>query len=217
MFPNSQAGLEDEADGLRAGLKVSLAELRQRSSPSHVFGVARDAAAAKARAVLGEGIDYVKEHGPAVAVAGGGALLAFDLGRRSVSPPSASAEAADESEGWELSGRDRPGGIRQTAADLGEKATIWSEALGAAALGSVLATAIPVTTPERELLGEFPSNAKHELEKFAQEHKAGIKQAAAEAFGLASAAAWFLALLAIAADKLQGRGAQAQNPGNHPS
>jgi hypothetical protein len=117
----------------------------------------------------------------------------------------------------ELSGRDRPRGIRQTAANLGEKATIWSEALGAVALGSIFATAIPVTSPERELLGEFPSNAKHELETFAREHKAGIKQAAAQAFGLASAAAWFLALLAIAADKLQGRGAQPPSPGNHPS
>jgi hypothetical protein len=217
MLPNSQAALEDEAAGLRAGLKASLAELRQRSSPSHVLGVAREAAVEKARVVLGEGLDYVKEHGPAVAVAGGGALLAFDLGRRSVSSSSASADAADASEHREIPDPDRPGGVRQKAAALGEKVTIWSEALGATALGSVLATAIPVTSPERELLGDFPSNAKHELEKFAQEHKTGIKQAVAQAFGIASAAAWFLALLAIAADKLQGREAQAPKPGNHSS
>ena len=210
MPRNSQAELETEAAGLRAGLKESLGELHRRSTPTRLFGVAREAALEKGRAALGEGMDYVKEHGAAATIAGAGAILAFDLGRRSGSPQTTSAGIAENSEGSSVPGtEEQRKGLRGKAANIGDTALILSEALGGALIGSALATAIPVTTPERELLGELPSEAKSALQKFVQEHKDGMRQTAAQAFGIANAATWLLALLAIAADRLQPR------PGHH--
>ena len=202
MLRDSQYAIEAEADALRDQLRASLSELSYRSTPSHLLQVVQETALEKGRAMLGEGMSLLRSHGAAAGVAGAGAILAFDLGRRSV-PQSEGVGVADDIGGAQVRSAQGQKGIRAIVSQMSDSALAWFSGLAGAAVGGALGAAVPITPQEREVFAALPAQSWQEIDDFKRRHMQGMKQTAAEAFGIARFSAWMLVAMAIAADKLK--------------
>jgi hypothetical protein len=186
--------LEEGLARNRMVLSKSVSELATRVRPRHVVNVAMDRMAGKAVKLTSDIFDLAKANTGKATLFGIGALLAFDIGRRSSQPqdvplPDATAGAPDDTKGR---GKASWGTM---LSELSNAARYWGGGGVALLLGFLIGKAVPVSKAEEELLGEIPGDAKRTAKTFWRQHAHGAKVAAADIFGVARIVATGLGLM----------------------
>jgi Protein of unknown function (DUF3618) len=207
----------------RAEMAGTVAEIARRLRPQAVVDTAIEKISGRATDIASAALDTAKRHGGQATLFGAGALLAFDIGRRTSDPSqgtgSAEGEIATVSVGDAGGGPDEPSGLAarpktQAFEAIGNIPTVlkyWGGGLAAAAVGYSVGAAVPVSEAEKRLLGDAAHEVRTEATAFWQEHAEGARQMSAQAFGLAGVAAAALGTMAAFAEIL-GKGRSAQGP-----
>jgi hypothetical protein len=198
-------GLEENLARRRNVISTSVTELAERLRPANLINGAIDRVAGKAATATSEALQAAKTNSGKATLLGAGALLAFELGRRSFKGTEQHASRAEEppaesppgDRGDEGASRKR----RQRVKPPGPWQTLeyWAGGATAAAVGYVLGKAIPVLAAEKELAGDLPADIRTFANRFWQEHARGAKLAAADSFGLARLTAVGLGIMAAIA------------------
>jgi Protein of unknown function (DUF3618) len=197
--------LEENLARGRNQLSISVTELADRLRPANLINDAVDRVAGRAATATSEAIQAAKTNSGKATLLGAGALFAFELGRRSFKGAGQHASGAEEPPAESPLGDGGDEGVsrerRQRVKSPGPVRTLeyWGCGAAAAAVGYVLGKAIPVSTAEKELVGDLPSDLRTFANRFWQEHARGAKLAAADSFGLARLAAAGLGVMAAIA------------------
>jgi Protein of unknown function (DUF3618) len=203
--------LEENLARGRNQLSISVTELADRLKPANLINDAVDRVAGKAATATSVALQAAKTKSGKATLLGAGALFAFELGRRSFKgteqhawgeeePPvdSPPGDGGDEGVSRERKHRVKSPGPVQTL-------EYWGGGAAAAAVGYILGKAIPVSSAEKELVGDVPSDLRTFANRFWQEHARGAKLAAADSFGLARLAAAGLGIMAAIANVMKPR------------
>jgi len=199
--------VEQRAAVARATLSSSLADISDRLKPANIVASAKAEITHKASALAGGLGETVRKHGGEAALFGAGAMLAFDMGRRTMrrrNAPSAAETMADDvdsgsdyrgSATWPSSTPARRNGVNAVRGTVDTMRT-WVTPMAGAVLGYAVASALPKTRLEAEAFGTMGKEFRSAVDAFRREHAQGAKQAAAEVFGIAKYSAAALGLMA---------------------
>jgi len=140
----------------------------------------------------------VKANGGIAALAGTGAIVAYDIGRKSAEQPTqASTEGSDNRGVNEVTRSEKPTSISTKVRAV----TIGGAGL---LLGHVLSKGVAITDVESRLLKECSSRFQRVSVELVEEHSRGAKIAAAQTFGFARFAAALLAVMAAVGIEFDG-------------
>ena len=194
----SVQAIQGQARLERQAFSRSLGEINERLRPQYLVDQGKHFLWRRAGGLLTDVSRAVKANGGVVALAGTGAIVAFDLGRKSVEQPTqASTERSDHPGAKEVSRSEKPTSVstRATAAAIGGAGMV---------VGHVLIKGVAITAIERRLLKECSARLRRGSVAFVEEHSRGAKIAAAQAFGFARFAAAFLAVMAAVGIEIEG-------------
>jgi len=183
--------LQGQARLQRQAFSRSLVDVSERMRPQNLVDQGKQFVARRAGPILANVADSVKAHGGPVALAAAGAILAFDLGRGSVSRDARATH--DDGTGEHAikgAGRasPRPSISTKTTAVL-----TWGAGV---LMGHLLVKGVSSTDVERRLFEATSAKIRRAAVEFADQHSHGAKIAVAQAFGFARYAAAFLAVMA---------------------
>jgi hypothetical protein len=182
----------------RQAFARSLGEISERLRPQYLVNQGKLLLKRRAGRMLADVSRTVKANGGIAALAGTGAIVAYDIGRKSAGQPTqASTEGSDNRGVNEVTRSEKPTSISTKARAV----TIGGAGL---LLGHVLSKGVAITDVESRLLKECSSRFQRVSVEFVEEHSRGAKIAAAQTFGFARFAAAFLAVMAAVGIEFDG-------------
>lgn len=203
--------IEGQARIERQAFARSLNEVSERLRPRALVDSGTRFLKRKAGRMLGDVSETVKANGGSVALAGAGALLAFEIGRGSVGPR---ADASLAHGGGAFGEASKLAGRSPRKVSISAKAKAIATWGGGLLLGNFLGKGMAATAMEKKLFEKTSATMRQASVAFVSQHSRGAKVAAAQAFGFANYAAALLAVMAAVGMQVNGSAGPARHVGD---